>query len=313
MIVLVNGKETLFNEVEAIASINEVARQFTLVDVSESQNYFNDDVVEIYDDSGVLFIKANIEYIEADGDEKTSEFIYAGRNKAKYIVDCYAEKTTQFTQSQKMNTVLSEIATPFGVKIKGNAQMPQQDIKTIMIGDKIIDAFLEIAQSAGKIITSDAIGDLFIEFEAKDESNLILEYGTNVLSRKYVNNTSQLFDKYTIVAQSNYLVKQHQEVFNSGTYGAGKFHKVKVIKNTLTTKECEQLAEIEYKKHIRKSLHYAVKVNNIDLVLNTKYNIKDEAIEINEKMNCKTIKLIEISREGRQDKYTLGVFERVPT
>ena len=46
--------------------------------------------------------------------------------------------------------------------------MPKQDMKTILIGNKIIDAFLEIANSVGKIITSDAIGNLLIEFNIDD-------------------------------------------------------------------------------------------------------------------------------------------------
>lgn len=313
MKVLVNGVQVSFTEVDAIASINEVARQFTLVEVSDKENYFVGDMIEIYDDNNILFIKAPIEYVQAVQSDDTSEFIYAGRNKAKFIVDTYAYETTQFTNNQKMNTILSEIATPFGIKINGNAQMPQQDIKTIMIGDKIINAFLDIAQSAGKIITSDAIGDIYIEFEAKNESDLILEYGTNLLSRDYINNTTQLFEKYTVVAQSNYLVKQQQQVYNIGSFGNGQLQKVKVSKSALTTKECEQLAEIEYKKDVRKSLGYNAKVNDINLVLNTKYNIKDTTLGINEKMNCKAIQIFETSRENKQDKYTLGFFERVPT
>ena len=307
MQVLINGKETLFNEVEADADVGEVARQFTLVEVSDTQNFFNGDTVEIYDDGGKLFIKADIEYIEAPLDDEKSEFIYAGRNKVKYIVDCYADKTTQFSQSQKVNTVLSEIATPFGVKVIGDAQLPQQDIKTILIGEKIINAFLEIAQSAGKIITSDAVGNLLIEFEATNKSDDVLEFGANILSRSFINNTTEMFDEYTIVAQSNYLVKQEQEVFTSGVYGSGKFKKVIVVKNSLTPKECEQLAEIEYKKDIRKSLSYTAKTNDIHLDLNTQYFIRDAQLDINEQMNCKRIKLALKDNE----KYTLATFEKV--
>lgn len=307
MQILVNGTETTFNEVEAVASINEVARQFTLVEISKTQNYNVGDSVEVYDDNGTLFIKAEIEYIEAHIDDNTSEFIYAGRNNAKYIVDCYASKTTQFSQGQKINTVLSEIATQFGVKVIGDAQLPQEDIKTILIGEKIIDAFLEIAQIAGKIITSDADGNLQIEFEAKNESETALEYGVNIVSRSFINDTTQLYDKHIIVAQSNYLVKQQQDVFANGAFGSGKFEKVKVVQNCLTTKECEKLAEIEYKKDIRKSYNYIAKVNNVKLDLNTKYYISDEQLGINEQMNCKAIKLVQKNNE----KYTQATFEKV--
>jgi prophage tail gpP-like protein len=307
MQILINGKEITVDECEAVADVGSIARQFTLVDVSDAQKYFVDDVVEIYDDSGKLFIKADIEYIEAELDGDKSEFVYAGRNKVKYIVDCYAQKTTQFSQSQKVNTVLSEIATPFGVKVIGDAPLPQQDIKTILIGEKIINAFLEIAESAGKIITSDADGSLLIEFEGKAKSDITLEFGTNIISRNFTNDTTQMYDKHIIVAQSNYLVKQQQEVNTNGVFGSGKFHKVKVVKNSLTPKECEQLAEVEYKKDVRKSLSYTAKVNNVQLDLNTKYFIKDVQVVINEQMNCKRIKLV---LKG-DDKYTLATFERV--
>lgn len=307
MQVLINGSETTFNEVEAVASINEVARQFVLVEVSKAQNYNIGDSVEIYDDNDTLFVSAEIEYIEAQIDDSTSEFIYAGRNNAKYIVDCYASKTTQFSQSQKINTVLSEIATQFGVKVIGDAQLPQEDIKTILIGEKIIDAFLEIAQIAGKIITSDADGNLQIEFEAKNESETALEYGANIVSRSFINDTTQLYDKHIIVAQSNYLVKQQQDVFTNGAFGSGKFEKVKVVQNCLTPKECEKLAEIEYKKDIRKSYNYIAKVNDVKLDLNTKYYIKDEQLGIDEQMNCKAIKLV----LKNDTKYTQATFEKV--
>lgn len=307
MKILVNGIEYKFNEVETLEDIGSVARQFTLVEKSEKQNFNIDDIVEIYDDFEKLVIKASIEYIEANLDDKTSEFIYAGRNDAKFIVDCYADKTTQFSQGQKINTVLSEIATPFGLQVIGDAQLPQQDIKTILIGDKIIDAFLEIAESAGKILTSDAQGNILIEFEAKNKSDKILQFGTNIIKRKFINDTTQLYDKYTTVSQSNYLVKQQQDVFVKGEYGSGKFTKVKVVKNCLTTQECENVSQIDYKKDVRKTFKYIATINNIQLETNTQYFIKDTQLNINEQMNCKTIQHIK-----KEDvKETIAIFEKV--
>lgn len=307
MKILVNGAEYKFNEVETLENVGSVARQFTLVEKSEKQNFNIDDIVEIYDDFEKLIIKASIEYIEANLDDKTSEFIYAGRNDAKFIVDCYADKTTQFSQSQKINTVLSEIATPFGLQVIGDAQLPQQDIKTILIGDKIIDAFLEIAESAGKILTSDAQGNILIEFEAKNKSDKILQFGTNILKRKFINDTTQLYDKYTTVSQSNYLVKQQQDVFVKGEYGGGKFTKVKVVKNCLTTQECENVSQIDYKKDVRKTFKYIATINNIQLETNTQYFIKDTQLNINEQMNCKTIQRI----KKEDAKETIAIFEKV--
>lgn len=307
MQILINGNEVFFDESEAIADLDSVARQFTFVDVNDAQRFEIGDMVEVFDDKGILFIKAPIEYLEAPLDDEKSEFVYAGRNKAKEIVDGYASKTTQFSKGQKLNTVLSEIATPFGIKVFGDANLPKQDIKTILIGEKYIDAFLEIVQSAGKIITSDAKGNLLIEFDATGESDLIIEFGTNILSRSFINDTTQIYDKYIVVSQSNYLFNQQQDVNVQGSFGSGNREKVEVVKNTLTINECEKLAEIQQKKDIRKSLNYTVKTNNIHYDLNTKYFVKDVKLNINEKMNCKLIKLVQKENEF----YTLAGFEKV--
>lgn len=307
MQIIINDVIVYFNDARAIADLNTVARQFTLIDTNDTQRFFEGDRVEIYDDAGVLFIKETIEYIGADVDDEKSEFIYAGRNKAKYIVDSFADKTTQFSKGQKINTVLSEIATPFGIKVIGNAELPQQDVKTILIGEKIIDAFLEIAEVAGKIITSDAKGNLLIEFEATGDSVLIIEFGTNILSRSFINDKTQVYDKYIIVSQSNYLFDQQQAVNVQGSFGEGKRKNVKVVKNTLTISECEKLAEIQRKKDIRKSLSYTTKTNNLHFELNTKFLILDKPLNIKEKMNCKSIELVQTENEN----YTITGFEKV--
>lgn len=304
---LVNGIEKKFNEIETFEDIGSIARQFTLVEKAEKQNLFVDDVIEIYNDFGKLVIKGEVEYIEANLDDKISEFIYAGRNKAKYIVDCYADKTTQFSQGQKINTVLSEIASKFGLEVVGDAEMPKQDMKTILIGNKIIDAFLEIANSVGKIITSDAIGNLLIEFEANDKSNTILEFGTNIVKRKFIQDTTKVFDQYITVAQSNYLAEQTQDVFIKGVYGQGKFIKTKVLQNCLTSQECEKISKIEYKKDVRKSYTYTATINTVEIDVNTQYFIKDTQLGINEQMNCKS--LMNIIRENVKE--TIAVFEKV--
>lgn len=307
MQVIVNGREVDFDEVEAIGDISTIARQFTLVEVSDKQNYFKDDIVEIYDDSGVLFIKAEIEYIESNISETQSEFIYAGRNNAKFIVDCYADKTTQFTQNQKVSTVLGGIASQFGLKIEGDAQLPQQEIKTIIIGEKIIDAFIEIAGMAEKIIISDAVGNLQVEFQGEEYGDINLQFGVNIDSRKCKEDSTQIWDKYTIIAQSNYLVEQTQNVSISGSYGSGMFHKVKVVKHTLTASECDRLAEFEYKKDVRKSFGYTARLSGVYIELNKKYLVKDEPLKIDEYLNCKTIKLIKSATEN----YTEATFEKV--
>jgi len=291
MKVIINSENTLLDEIQTTASINEVTRQFTLKDISNTQKYFKGDIVEIYDDKDILIIEAEIEYIGATGNKETSEFVYAGRNNAKYIVDSYADKTIQITENQNVNSVIKDLVSEYGLEINGDAKLPTDEIKTILIGDNIGIAILEIVQSAGKIITSDEKGNLLIEFEAKESSKKELEYGVNIRERSYINNSTDVYDKYVVVSQSNYIVKQEQEVNVQGIYGDGKRTKVILSTHTLTEAECRKLAEIEYKKDVRKSIEYSVIVDDADLELNKKYSIKDEAIELDEEMNLKAIEI----------------------
>lgn len=291
MKLVINSEYVALDEVSATMSIQDIARQFTLVDISSTQKYFKGDVVEIYDNSDVLQIKAEIEYVKATGDDKTSEFIYAGRNNAKYIVDCYADKTIQFTENQKLNTVLDEIAKGFGLKITGDAQLPKNEIKTILIGDNIGEAFVEIVHSAGQIITSDAIGNIVIQDKADVEKDIIFEYGKNVRKRNFIEDTTEVYDKYVVVSQSNYLIKQSQDANVQGSYGSGKFVKVMLSKHTLTETECEKLAEIEFKKDTKNSFDYSIVTDETDLILNAKYTVIDKAIGLNEVMKLRTIEM----------------------
>lgn len=296
MKVLVNSKYVSIDEVSATLSIQDIARQFTFIDVSSKQNYFKGDVVEIYDDNNTLQIKAEIEYVKATGKDTKSEFVYAGRNNAKYIIDCYSDKTIQFTENQKLNTVLDEIAKGFGLKVTGDAQLPTDEIKTILIGDNIGDAFTEIVHSAGQIITSDAVGNIIIQESSDVEKDIIFKYGKNIRERIFIENTTEVYDKYVVVSQSNYLIQQSQDVNVQGVYGSGKFVKVMQSVHTLTQTECEKIAEQEYKKDSKNAFDYSIITDEKDLVLNATYTVVDEAIGLNEKMKLRTIEMVKSTK-----------------
>jgi len=307
MRVVINSENVILDEIQVTVSINEVTRQFTLKDISSTQKYFKGDIVEIYDDKDVLIIEAEIEYISAIGSKEESVFVYAGRNNAKFLVDSYADKTIQITENQNVNSVIKNIVSKYGLTISGDAKLPKDEIKTILIGDNIGMAILEIVHSAGKIITSDAKGNLLIEFEAQESTGKELEYGINIRERNYINNSTNVYDKYVVVSQSNYLIKQEQEVNIQGIYGDGNRAKVMLSKHTLTEEECRKLAEIEYKKDVRKSIEYSVIVDDADLELNKKYSIKDDAIGLDEEMNLKAIEITMSS----DTKEVRAFFERV--
>lgn len=307
MKIVINGTESNFDEVEIIEDIGEIAKQFTLLEKSKSKNFNQGDYVEIYNNNNKLLIKGQIEYIEAIATEKDSSFVYAGRNNAKYIVDCFMDTTIQFTQGQTIKSVLGKIATSFKLQIKGDAELPKQDLKTILIGENIGKAFVELTQNAGKIITSDEQGNLIIDFEAQNNGDISLTYGNNITSRTFIDNQTKVYDKYTAVSQSNYLVEQNQDVFIKGIFGSGLKNKTLLFQSPLNVKECEKLAEIEKKRDIRSSFIYIATLSNIDIKLNHIYSIEDDTIGLNESMNCRAIQYIFTSSKNE----VVATFERI--
>ena len=291
MKLVVNSENRVFDSVQVTLSIVDITRQFTFTDVSIGQNYFKGDIVEVFDDEGNLLIVAEIEYIEAIGDKNNSQFVYAGRNNAKYIIDAYADETMQFAENQQLNSVISKVANRFGVKVTGDAKLPQEAIKTILVGDRVGESVLEVVQSAGHVIASDEKGDLIVEVEATRVSDKLFEYGINVVGRRLVYNSGEQFDKYIVASQSNYLVNEEQSVNVEGSYGSGKLAKVILAKNNLTQSECEELAKVEFKKDFRRSFTYSVSLDVQELQLNTAYFVKDDAVGIDELMNLKKIEM----------------------
>lgn len=91
-----------------------------------------------------------------------------------------------------------------------------------------------------------------------------------------------------------------------GSYGSGKFTKVILSKHTLTQEECEKLAEVEYKKDRRRGYDYSVIVD-LELELNKKYLVKDDAIGLNEEMSLKRLDIVKSTDRNE----TRAYFEKV--
>jgi prophage tail gpP-like protein len=268
---------------EVDVSIDKMTRQFTLKNTEYSQSFFIGDDVEIYANNGILIMKGEIEYVSI----KEKNHVYAGRNNAKYIVDCFADKTIQFSENQTVQSVLEEVASWFDLKVFGKAKMPKETIKTILIGDSLGESFMKIAKSSGQVITSDAEGNIVIESESQD-GVIQFVYGENIRSRTFREDATNEYDRYIVVSQSNYLTSKDQDVDVQGEFGDGKFVKVIRSEDNLTIEECENLAENEYWKDRRRSIEYSVEVDNdIEIELNHEHFITDVVAGISTTMNLK--------------------------
>lgn len=286
MRVVLNGKTISVGYVQVTISEDKVAREFTIEQSENTPAMKKGDKVEIYNNKNVLLIEGVVEYDEV-GEERKHK--YAGRNKARYLVDCYADKTTQFTEKRTMQSVLADVAGKFGIKVVGEAKMPKEDKPTLSIGDKVGETMVKFAKGNGQVITSDAVGNVIIESKP-EKRDFVFEYGKNVRSHSFKYNGTVEYDRYVVVAQSNYEKSGKQNVEVRGEYGKGDF--VKVIKATenLTKDECNKRAKKEYEKDRRAAIDYSVKMDaDIDVDVNKKYKVIDKVAGIDGEMVVKEI------------------------
>lgn len=285
MKIIVNEKMIMVNSAEVRVDLRRLARQFNIRIIDDSQGYFINDKVNMYNSSGNLLIEGEIEYVSVN---KRNEFVYAGRNNAKYIENGYIEKTVQFSEGLPLQTILEDIAGQFGLKIKGKAQMSKESSNTIFMGDAIIDVFTNMAQLSGQFLSSDAKGNIIIE-DKPEEGDGIFICGKTINNREYVHDTTNEYDKYIVVAQSNYINNQDQVVDIKSEYGAGKFVKVIRTKDYLTEEDCQIIAKREYYKDRRNSVEYVVEVESeYSVEVNHIYQIKDNSIGLNKMMKVKS-------------------------
>ena len=132
MIVVVNGEEVNFKSVTVDVNKDEITRQFCIINNEEKPSFFKGDIVQIFNNNRTLLIEGDIEYVKMKGE--TSKH-YTGRNRAKYLVDCYSEETIQFSEALTVQTVLEEITSKFGLKVIGDAEMPKETLPKIEIGE----------------------------------------------------------------------------------------------------------------------------------------------------------------------------------
>lgn len=282
---VVNGNYVQLSFIEVKVSIDQLTRQFTLKDTGDSAKFSMGDDVSIYDGDELL-VSGVIEYI---GIEQERTFVYAGRNATRYIVDSYAESTTQFSEGQSLNDVLTPIANKFGIRVKGNAAMPNDVKNTILVGDSLGKVFMSLAKYSSVILTSDAEGAIHIE-ESSPHGDIELEYGRNVRKREYHEDTTLGHDRYVVVSQSNYLVTSSQDVDVRGSFGSGKSLKVIRANSNLSVSDCGALAKTEYGKDRRKSLTYKVEVDrSLGIQVNHVYSVIDKVADINYRMRAKEV------------------------
>ena len=308
MILQINGIMVGVDSLEVSASVDLIARQFSITDVSAFIKYPRGSTVTILSDNYELIIAGEIEHISAEVSENTASYTYSGRNWAKYLVDGYAKKTTQFSEGQDIITVFNKILSDFGLVALGEkAKLPKKSMKKILIGDKLADSFIEIAKVCGKIITSDAQGNILVVKKGEKPGLMPQIIGNNLNGRKYTENKTALYDKYTVISQSSRQKSKDRKTWISGSVGDGKLEKIIRASHPMDKSECEKMAKEEMKKDMQKAFTYEVTLKQSYMDINSVYSIMDELLGLNELMNLKSYTW---KKSKSEDEYR-AIFERL--
>ena len=297
MKIIVDAQNVNVQWAQVDLSVNHITRQFTLREIADFASFETGSEVQIYTDNDQILIDGVIEYTQTEAER---EYVYAGRNKSRYLADCYAEETIQFSASQPMESVIGAIASKYGISITGCGASPKSSSKTMLIGDRIGKVVLDAAFAAGKIVLSDAEGNISIE-EASEEGDIELSYGVNIRSRSHKHDHTQEYDKYIIVAQSNYLSTGQQDANVIGSYGKGLKSKVILSPESLSVAECELIAKAEYNKDRRQAFSYLVVLDSdLQIELGKSYKVTDSQIGISEMLSVQSISHIHSTEEKKQ-------------
>ena len=277
MQVIVNGMLVGVDEVTITADIENLARQFSFVDVAETARYSKKSSVVIIGDTGLL-ITGMIEHIHATAGEDESTFTYSGRNYALYAVDGYVPKTHQFPKNTKLLTVLNKLLEPFPISAYGlDVKLPKDAQHKVVMGDKVADDMVEVAKKCGRILISDEFGNIKVTKVGDGFGGKPMVMGINLDGRQYVENDTTVYDKYTVIAQGSRKDgkgKSHVQ----GSVGGGILEKIIRADHPMTSKECKKMAGEEMAKDLRKSFHYQVTLKTDFLQLNKLYPIVDATL-----------------------------------
>jgi hypothetical protein len=121
-----------------------------------------------------------------------------------------------------------------------------------------------------------------------------LKYGDNIRKREYREDATIIYDSYVFVSQNSYRKNGGLDVNVSGSFVSTKGKSVKVIRANanLSPSDCNELADMEHKKDMRKSLLYKVEVDrSLGIQVNHAYSVIDDVANIDYRMRAKEVTL----------------------
>ena len=193
------------------------------------------------------------------------------------------DKTVQFFENSNLNNILNEITNKYDINIEGNIENFNSKNLAFNIGENLADEIINICGLNGVILYNTPTGDLIINYDTIDK-NSNLDYNKDGFNRKYIDNDSLKYDKYTVISNdfNNPTIK--------GEYGNGNKNKIIVTNQQLDKNKCERLAKAYYNIDRQKTFNYLIKTSlEKEYNVNEIYTIKDDKLNLNERLKINRI------------------------
>jgi len=296
MRITINNKFILYSSIEFTADNTQLARSFkiTIQDNTIAYNVLDD--VSIYH-MDQLALCGVIEAVEFEQDNNASVVVYYGRSNARYAIDSYVDKTYQITPKQNLAKALNTLISKYGIKAYGSYIMPTDASYIFNAGDKVGHNILKLCANVGVFITTDATGNILLNKDYT-KSDLVLEYGANIISREYIVRVDNLYDSYSVISQ----FKDRDTTAHLGN----KTHKKVIYANSnLTNIECLELAKFMHLKDKLNSKLYTITTDET-LELNSSYKVIDKPLKLEAYLKVRAVHiLIDVANSIYKKTYTL--------
>lgn len=148
----------------------------------------NSPVITGYTDKNIKSISANANTFKIEGRDLTGQF-----------VDCSAIYKTGSWKNAKIDKIIRDLISPFGIPVKFSGDLGNDFSKfVIQQGETVFESIERACKARGLVPTSDFEGNLVITDQTPKKSNDSLIYGKNIKSANQNLTGNERFSKYIV-------------------------------------------------------------------------------------------------------------------
>jgi len=216
-----------------------------------------------------IVITGYVDTVSSNLSESGHTLTITGRDKTADLVDCAAIFKTGQWSGKKLERIVNDIVTPFGVSLKTDIDTGEK-LKTFQIqeSETAFECIERAARMRSALLVSDGRGGLVITRAGKDMINASIEVGENVKSASAYYDHSSRYSEYTVKASDtgDDFTTPEQNAEPKGVAQDTHIKRyrpmISIAEDNADSKQCKQRAEWERNIRIGRSASFEYVVND---------------------------------------------------